>query len=59
MKVILELIEGNQSICHLDSLNSVLGARHSLVPSVLYDIVIKADGKTEDEIVDIIMMYLK
>lgn len=24
-----------------------------------YDIVIKADGKTEDEIVDIIMMYLK
>ena len=24
-----------------------------------YDIVIKADGKTEDEIVDLIMMYLK
>ena len=24
-----------------------------------YDLVIKADGKTEDEIVDIIMMYLK
>ena len=67
----LERLMRKQGICEKEALriiNQVDQMRENYVKKYTgtsrydtrnYDIVIKADGKTEDEIVDLIMMYLK
>ncbi len=67
----LERVMRKQGLCEkeaLKAINNVDQMRENYVKKHTgtsrydtrnYDIVIKADGKTEDEIVDIIMMYLK